>query len=173
MDAHTLLTTPSNNIHGMPVATLLGYGYNQFTKLLNDNPKIKPENIILIGIRSFEYGEEQLLKKLGVKIYYQNDIEINGLDKTIDDAYNYLNNKVDYIGFSIDLDGFDPIFTPGVGTKVNNGINLLEFLKIIQNLNLTKLIAFEITEGNPNLDLDNKTINAIITIIKTFINNIK
>lgn len=173
MDAHTPLTSLSNNIHGMPVATLLGYGYQKLSNLLTNNPKIKPENIILIGIRSFESGEEQLLKKLGVKIYYQQDIKIHGLNKIINNAFNYLNNTVDKIGFSIDVDGFDPTFTPGVGTTVKDGINLLEFLSIIKKLDLKKMIAFEITEGNQILDIENKTMYAIIEIIKTFITTIK
>jgi arginase len=173
MDAHTPITTPSNNIHGMPVATLLGYGHKQFTQLLNNKPKIKPENIILIGVRSFESAEQELLTKLGVKIYYQKDVIFHGLNKIIHDSYNYLQHKVDKIGFSIDVDGFDPIFTPGVGTTVKNGINLLEFLNIIQTLDLKKMIAFEITEGNQILDIENKTICAIIKIIETFIIKIK
>ncbi len=165
MDAHTPETSPSGNIHGMPVATLLGYGYKDLINIINDNPKIKPENIILIGIRSFEYGEEELLKQLGVQIYYNYDITKRGFNVVFNEAYSKLSTTVDKIGLSIDLDGFDPEFAPGVGTKEPDGINFNEFIESLKLIDIKKIVALEITEGNSHFDPSGKTMRCITDIV--------
>lgn len=79
LDAHTYETTPSGNIHGMPVACLLGHGHSDLTSIISMSPKIKPENLVYIGARSYEDEEHNLLKNFDVKIYYMNDIKQRGL----------------------------------------------------------------------------------------------
>ena len=165
MDAHTPETTGSGNIHGMPVATLLGYGYKELISILSDNPKIDPKNIILIGIRSYESGEAQLLAKLGVKIYYNHDVSSQGFGNIFNEAIDYLSNTVDKIGLSIDLDGFDPKYVPGVGTPVADGVHFNEFIDTLNNLNLEKIIAVEIAECNLLLDKTNKTIKSVVELL--------
>lgn len=165
MNAHTPETTPSGNIHGMPVATLLGYGYNELKTILNTNPKIKPENIILIGIRSYEMNELNLLQKLGVKVYYSHDVISFGFDAVFKKAWSILSTNVNKIGMSINLGGFDPEFTPGVGIPEANGINFNDFIYELKSLNSEKLIALEIVEGNNHLDPSGKTMQCIVDII--------
>jgi|SRR5579863_586548 len=167
MDAHTAQTSHSGNIHGMPLATLLGYGFDEFTNILNSNPKLKPENVILIGIRSYEPEEAALLNKLGVKVYYNYDVLRLGIAKVFNDAWQNLSAKVDKIGLSIDVDGFDPRFTPGVGTLVTDGINFNEFMNIYTKIDASKLVALEIAEANPILDIQNKTLTCVADIVKT------
>ena len=167
MDAHTPQTTITGNIHGMPVATLLGYGYPELVDILSKNPKLDPANIILIGIRSYEEAEALLLAKLGVKIYYNYDVNSHGFAKIFNDAWQLLSKQVDKIGLTIDIDGFDPKFAPGVGTCEPDGIDFNDFMQEFKQLDTTKLVAIEITEANNHLDPSGKTINCVLEIIKT------
>lgn len=166
MDAHTPETSPSGNIHGMPIATLMGYGFPQFLSILHNNPKIDPKHIVIIGVRSFEGGEAALLKQLGVKVYYNYDVEDDGIAKVLQDSWDYLTSKVDRVGLSIDLDGFDPKDVPGVGTLEDNGIDFAKFLNSLSVFNWSKVAAVEITEGNCHIDNSGKTMNCIMDIIK-------
>jgi arginase len=166
MDAHTPQTSHSGNIHGMPLATLFGYGFDEFINIINSTPKLKPENVILIGIRSYEPEEAALLNQLGVKVYYNYDVSKLGIATVFNDAWQDLAAKVDQIGLSVDVDGFDPEFTPGVGTIVTDGINFDEFMDVYTKMDASKLIAVEITEANPILDEQNKTLICVADIVK-------
>ena len=166
MDAHTRETTPSKNIHGMPLAILLGHGETELTHLAFKNQKIKPENCVLIGIRSYESGEADLLKKLGVKIFYMDDIKKMTLSTVIQQAIEIVTRNTDYFGVSIDLDGFDPIDAPGVGSPANDGIRAAEFLPEFKYIaQHPQLIGADIVEFNPMLDVEGKTAQLAITLI--------
>lgn len=166
MDAHTPQTSHSGNIHGMPLATLLGYGFDEFINIIDSNPKLKPENIILIGIRSYEEEEAALLNKLGVKVYYNYDVTKFGFPKVFNDVWQDLSTKVDKVGLSIDVDGFDPEFAPGVGTAVPDGVNFNQFMDAYTKIDASKLLAVEITEANPILDERDKTLICVADIVK-------
>lgn len=158
MDSHTFETTPSNNIHGMPLAILLGHGAKELTEVLLPPPKLKPENVVLIGVRSYESGEAQLLKKLGVKIFYMDDIKKLGMHKVVQESVAIVTHNTNGFGISIDLDGFDPIDAPGVGSPEPDGIRaddfLPEFKAIVAH---PKFIGADIVEFNPMLDQNQKT----------------
>ena len=169
MDAHTFETTYTKNVHGMPVAALLGKGHEKLTHILTENPKIKPENLCLIGIRSFEHEESQLLKNLGVTVYTNKDVEKYSLETLLVRAHEQVTRNTAGFGFSIDLDGFDPTYAPGTGTPVGNGIDANDFCRIISRwANDPKLIGFEITEFNPHLDKNNITEKTMTNIIRSF-----
>ena len=169
MDAHTFETTYTQNIHGMPVATLLGVGHEKLIRILTDNPKIKPENLCLIGIRSFEHEESLLLKNLGVTIYTNKDIQTHGLETLLLRAHEQVTRNTTGFGLSIDLDGFDPEFAPGTGTPVAAGIDADDFCRVVsQWSNDPKLVGFEIAEFNSHLDKDNITENTMANIIRAF-----
>ncbi|MDP1573356.1 MAG: arginase [Coxiellaceae bacterium] len=156
MDSHTFATTLSNNIHGMPLAVLLGQGDPTLTAL--SSKKLNPENVVLIGIRSYENGEQQLLEKLGVTIFYMDDIKKLGMRTVINSAIERVTKNTTHFGISIDLDGFDPLDAPGVGTREKNGVSAKDFLaqfeKIVEN---PKLIGMDIAEFNPSLDKNHQT----------------
>jgi len=169
MDAHTFETTPSNNIHGMPVAALLGEGEDRLTQILSNKNKIKPENICLIGCRSFEEDEQTLLRFLGVSVFTNKDVEQYGLNTLLFMAYDKVTKNTAGFGFSIDLDGFDPEYAPGTGTPVAAGIDAQDFCRIIsQWSNDPKLIGYEIAEFNPHLEEDKITENTMANIIRAF-----
>lgn len=160
MDAHQPETSPSMNMHGMPVAVLLGTGNERLATLCGPSPKIKPKNICLIGIRSFEEGEERFLKALGVKIFYMKDVKERGFDSVMNEARSLM--KGHHYGISIDVDAFDPEEAPGTGTLATGGIRFEEARSSLHNIvQDPKFLALEITEFNPHRDVENKTVRLV------------
>lgn len=167
MDSHTPQTSPSGAIHGMPLAVLLGHGDDVFCKIETKNQKLKPENLCLIGIRSYEQGEIDLLRKLGVKIFYMEDVEKLGLEKVIHLAQIHVKKHTQAYGLSIDLDAIDPLHAPGVGSPENNGLNAEELIDSLLNTSfLTDFVGIEVAELNSTKDSDNKTAKLAIQLIE-------
>lgn len=166
MDSHTFETSPSKAPHGMPVAALLGYGHKNFTQLLSDKAKINPKHLCLVGIRSFEAGEEALLNTLGVKIYYIDEVLERGFEAVMIEAQEYVSSQTKAFGISIDLDGFDPKEVPAVGSREKNGIPTYNAADVLRYLcQHPKLKAVEITEFNPERDVAQKTANFLAELI--------
>lgn len=164
-DAHTPETSTSSNVHGMPVATLLGRGDERLVNLLGDKKHIVPENLVIIGIRSYEPAEKQLIDKLGVKVIYMDKIDERSLSTVFNEAFYELNNRVEHIGITLDLDAIDPFDAPGVGTPEPNGIKAANLLKVLHDMPKEKLCCFEIAEYNPHKDKNNKTEELIVKLI--------
>jgi arginase len=167
MDSHTPETSPSQAYHGMPVASLLGYGDPQLANLVSAGRKVRPEHLILIGIRSYEPQEKALLDKLGVKIFYCEQVKTLGFNNIIQESLAYLEERVPYFGVSIDLDAFDPVFAPGVGSPEPNGLiptDVLPYLNLIRNS--PSFAALEVTEFNPERDQKEMTAQLIEQILK-------
>ena len=167
MDAHTPETSISKNIHGMSVATLLGHGDVSLTQILSNKPKINPENIALIGIRSFEKGETELLKKLNVKIYFMETVKQQGLQKVMESAIKHVTKNTTGFGISIDLDAIDPQDAPAVSTPAKGGLRADDFLTSLSLIaKHPHFIGAEIAEFNPRHDQDKKTEKLIQRIIR-------
>ncbi len=159
MDSHTPQTTPSQAIHGMPLAALMGYGESSLTHLLGNRPKLDPRHVVLIGVRSFEAGEAELLKRLNVTVFYMDDVKKMGIQSVFDQALKQVTNGTKAFGVSVDLDAFDPLVAPGVGSPEKDGLPKMEVLQAIQRLSQHPLFcALEIAELNPSIDIDNKTL---------------
>ena len=157
LDSHTLNTSPSGAIHGMPVATLLGVGdeniQNNFGKAI-----VAPTDLVFIGARSYEQAEHDLLQSLGVKIFYMDEINQRGFDAIFKEAVEIISANTDFIGISLDMDVFDPLEVPGVGSPEKGGIKINDVLSTFTSLAyLSNLIAFEVVELNPELDQDTKS----------------
>lgn len=159
LDAHTPETTETGNIHGMPVASLLGYGSPELINIQYKGAKIRPENLCLIGIRSFEKGEEKLIKDLGVRVYYMDEVKQRGIKVILKEVVTNMNHNTVGYGLSIDLDGIDPLEAPGVGTPVPDGISANELCQALAESvrNDHHLLGVEITEYNPHHDINNRT----------------
>lgn len=166
MDAHTPEDTISGNIHGMPVATLLGEGYSDLVNIFGDYTRIRAENTVLIGIRSYEETEKKRLERLGVKIYYTEEVNRRGFVHVFQEAWEKLSASVDKIGLSIDLDGFDPQFAPGVGTAEPDGIDFPDCMIALSKIDKARLSGLEITEGNDHFDPSGKTMQCIVDILR-------
>ncbi len=167
IDSHTPQSSPSQNIHGMPLAALLGYGYPELKSMISDNPKLCPEHVVLIGIRSYEPPEQQLLEALNVKIYYIEEVQQRGYEIVLREAIDNLNQKVDALGVTIDIDAIDPVQAPGVSTPAANGINATDVIATLPLLQQhPKLIGCEITEFLPSKDIHNKTESIALQLIE-------
>jgi arginase len=158
MDSHTPETTPTGNIHGMPLACLLGEGNANLTSIATSTPKIKPEHICLIGIRSFEPGEKALLERLNVRIFYMDEIKQRGLDAVFAEAIQIASNGTAGYGLSIDIDSIDPADAPGTGVAEPNGLPAKALCQALtQFTNDSRLLGVEITEFDPRRDRNQQT----------------
>lgn len=165
MDAHTPETSPSGAIHGMPVACLLGEGPDTLCNVGGNFAKINPENLVLIGIRSYEKGEAELLSRLGVKVFHMEDVIRQGLESVIQQTVNYLQPRCQHVGVSIDLDAIDPSDAPGVGSVASHGLNAIALLDGLNTIrNALPLVGCEIVELNPTLDINHKTARLAIDL---------
>lgn len=161
-DAHGDLndsrTSPSGNIHGMPLAASLGIGHEKLTTIHGYQPKVKSENLVIIGARDLDLGEKELIKERGIKVYSMREVDELGMDAVIQETMEYLKEQTDGIHLSLDLDGLDPTETPGVGTPVYGGLSYRETRHAMELLHDADVItSAEFVEVNPLLDDKNKT----------------
>ncbi|MGM9986158.1 MAG: arginase [Bacillaceae bacterium] len=168
-DANTPETSPSGNIHGMPFAASLGYGDERLTNLHGYAPKIKAENVVMIGLRDLDEGEKVFLKKRGIKVYTMQEIDRLGMPKVMEETIAYLKDT-DGVHLSLDLDGLDPIYAPGVGTPVRGGITYREGHLAMEMLYESGLItSAEFVEVNPILDEHNRTAAVAVELISSLL----
>lgn len=165
MDAHTPETSHSGNFHGMPLATLMGHGAPSLTTLLSNNPKVKADNVFLIGIRSFEEAEANLLNKVGAHVFMMEDVDKHGFEHCLQLAINHFKQKNIPYGISFDLDGLDPEVISAVGTPVEYGIRLEAVTDAFAKQNFNDLIGIEIVEYNPTLDETDHGVKVIESVL--------
>lgn len=167
MDSHTPETTPTGNIHGMPVAHLFGYGIKSLKEILDKEPKLKPENICFIGIRSYEEGEASFLTKLGVKVFFMPDVQQQGLANIFKMALEHVNKHTFGFGLTIDLDAMDPTDAPGVGCPEKGGILSSDLLDTLNKAEVNyPFVGLEITEYNPIQDKNQKTAKLVASLLE-------
>lgn len=165
-DMNTPETSPSGNIHGMPLAASMGLGHPALTGIGGYQGKIKPENIVLIGARDIDDGEKQLIAEKNIKVYTTDDVNKLGIERVIRETIEYLAQRCDGIHLSFDLDGIDPREIPGVGTPVANGISYKDSEKAVQLLFATgRITSAEFVEVNSILDSDNITAQLTTNLI--------
>ena len=166
-DLNTAETSPSGNIHGMPLAVSIGLGHENLVNIRDFAPKIKPENIVIIGARSVDPGERELIREEGIKVFSMHEIDKLGMTEVMNQTIAYLQKrKVDGVHLSLDLDGLDPLYTPGVGTPVPGGISYRESHLAMEMLYSSHLItSAEFVEVNPILDEKNKTADTAVALM--------
>ncbi len=168
MDSHTPENTVSHNLHGMPLAVLLGYGYPQLTQLMDAKPKLLPRNVCLVGVRDFEAVEYEFLKQLGVKIIFIDEVKQHGVDAVIKDAIAHVTQHSVGYGVSIDIDAIDPIDAPATGAPAPDGIPGQALRTSLRQLYVdTRFIGLEISEFDPSCDVNQKTEQLIGEIVAT------
>lgn len=166
MDSHTPQTTHSGAIHGMPLAVLLGQGDPALTSIMTRGAKVAPSHVALIGVRSFEPEEAALLRNLGVRVFFIDEVRRRGMTAVMRDALEIVRNGTLSFGLSIDLDAIDPEDAPGVGSPEPNGIGgeaLLESLALLRGAD--DLLGVEVVELNPSRDLEDRTAQLASDII--------
>lgn len=166
-DLNTAETSPSGNIHGMPLAVSIGLGHEELVNIRDFAPKIKPENVVIIGARSVDPGERELIKEKGIKVFSMHEIDKLGMSEVMTQAIQYfMDRKVDGVHLSLDLDGLDPLYTPGVGTPVAGGISYRESHLAMEMLYASNMItSAEFVEVNPILDEKNKTADVAVGLM--------
>lgn len=156
-DANSPETSPSGNIHGMPVATLLGAGYPGLVDIGRPGAKLNGRDIVMIGIRDLDSGERNWLKQSGVKIYTMRDIDERGMGRVIGEALHDLKHH-QRLHVSLDMDSLEPDIAPGVGTPSPGGLNYREAQLLMEVIaDSGRLTSADIVEINPILDQRNRT----------------
>lgn len=157
-DMNTDETTPSGNIHGMPLAVNLGIGHSSLLNIGGFSPKLNPKNVVLVAARSVDSDEVRLIRESGIKVYSMAEIDRAGMGRVMEEAIAIASDGTDGIHLSLDLDALDPMFAPGVGTPVNGGVTYRESHLAMELLAASKkLISVDVVEVNPILDKENQT----------------
>jgi arginase len=157
-DINTPESSPSGNVHGMPLAAAMGYGAAELVELQGFKPKVEPQNISLVGIRDLDSQEKKLAKKSGVHVFTMRDIDERGMREVMSDALKYAMDDTDGISVSLDMDFVDPSDAPGVGTPVRGGVTYREAHLAMEMLADTEaMVSLEVVEINPVIDEHNRT----------------
>ncbi|HEX4003786.1 MAG TPA: arginase [Candidatus Acidoferrales bacterium] len=157
-DMNTPESSPSGNVHGMPLASIMGYGPAELTGLAPLKPMIEPRNVVLVGIRDLDAKERRLVKESGVRIFTMRDIDERGMREVMSDALRLASDDTAGIAVSLDMDFVDPSDAPGVGTPVRGGVTYREAHLALEMIADTKaLVSLELVEINPVIDVHNTT----------------
>jgi arginase len=157
-DFNTPETSPSGNIHGMPLAVLSGLGYTRLTEVFQ---AVDPRDVVLIGVRSLDPGERRLLREMGVRVYTMHEVDRLGIARIAEEALAYLDGLPLHV--SLDADVLDPTLAPGVGTPVPGGLTYREAHLLMEILAQTgRVRSLDLVEVNPILDERNRTAEMMV-----------
>jgi arginase len=169
MDAHTAQTSASGQLHGMPLASLLGHGSSRLTRIAGGT-RLDPRRVCLVGVRSFETGEAALLRRLGVCVFFMHEVARRGLTVVMEDALAIAGSGGGSYGISLDLDAIDPRDAPGVGSPVAGGIRGADLLRSLARSGRDPALAgLEIAEFNPGRDRGGKTARLVAATIQALL----
>ncbi|MGH9447655.1 MAG: arginase [Terriglobia bacterium] len=162
IDAHGDMNTPeispSGNIHGMPFAASLGFGSEDLTGIYGYTPKVRPERCALIGARELDARERGAIKNSGVRVFTMRDIDEQGMRAVVETSLSLASRDGAGFAVSFDMDVMDPSEAPGVGTPVRGGLTFREaHLALEMIADSGKMLALELVEINPIIDIMNKT----------------
>jgi arginase len=166
VDAHADMnrpsTSPSGNVHGMPLAEALGAAGKEFSSRSWPVPSV--ERAAILGARSIDAGERLLIAELGVRVFTMSDIDRHGIERCMREALAYLQGAA-FLHASVDLDAVDPMFAPGVGTRVQGGLSYREAHLALELLAESELVdSLELVEVNPILDEENRTASLAVEL---------
>jgi len=157
-DMNTPESSPSGNVHGMPLAAIIGHGPPELADLFGFRPKVEPQNVSLVGLRDLDPRERRLIKDSGVHAFTMRDIDERGLRDVMSEAIRFATDDAAGAVVSLDMDFVDPTDAPGVGTPVRGGATYREAHLTMEMIADSKaMVALEIVEINPVIDLHNKT----------------
>ncbi|WP_054950952.1 arginase [Numidum massiliense] len=165
-DLNTAETSPSGNIHGMPLAVSLGLGHPRLTSCGREGQKIAADNIVIIGARSLDAGEKALIREQGIHVFTMHEIDRLGMATVMEEALNIVTDGTEAVHLSLDVDGIDPLEAPGVGTPVAGGVTYREShlaMEMIAQADI--LTSVEVVEVNPILDVENKTARTAVALL--------
>jgi len=156
-DMNTPETTTSGNVHGMPLAALLGQEPAELAAI-GSTPSVLPEHTVLVGIRNLDEREKERIRAAGVHVFTMKDIDRHGIAVVAERAIALAAKGTGGIHVSFDMDACDPTFAPGVGTPVRGGLDYREAHMVMELVaDSQQLVALDLVEVNPTLDLRNAT----------------
>src|SRR5438270_8670430 len=164
-DINTPDTSPSGNVHGMPLAAIMGLGPAELANIYNFSPKVHPENCVLVGVRDIDARERENIRRTGIEVYTMRDIDERGMRQVIEEALRIAGRGTSGYHISLDMDWIDPEDAPGVGTPVRGGASYREAhlaMEIIADHG--RMTSFEIVEVNPVIDEHNRTADLAVEL---------
>jgi arginase len=164
-DLNTPATTPSGNVHGMPLAAALGLANDAFASDAWPLPALAAERVALIGIRSLDEGERELVRELGVAVYTMADVDRGGVETVVREALERVAGAP-FVHLSLDMDSVDPEVAPGVGTPVRGGLSYREAhlaMELVAESGL--MTSMDVVEVNPILDRGNSTAELAVDLV--------
>lgn len=165
-DMNTPETSPSGNVHGMPLSSLIGQGPPKLVDLAGFSPKVDPRNVAIIGLRDVDSLEAAHVRESGVRAFTMRDIDERGMPAITQEAIALASAGTVGIHLSLDMDSIDPDEAPGVGTPVRGGLSYREAHLAMEILaDSGKLISLEVVEVNPVLDIANRTADLAVEFI--------
>src|SRR5580765_2306939 len=172
IDAHTDINTPdsspSGNVHGMPLAAIMGLGPAELANIFDFSPKVNPENCVLVGVRDIDAVEKENVRKTGIGVFTMRDIDERGMRTVMEEALRLAGRGTAGYHISLDMDWVDPEDAPGVGTPVRGGATYREAhlaMEIIADHG--RLLSFEIVEVNPVIDEHNRTADLAVELAQS------
>lgn len=168
-DINTQDSSPTGNIHGMPVAVNMGYGHEKLTAIGGER-KLDPAKFVYIAARDLDEGEREIIKKLGIATFTMHDVDEQGMPAIIEQAIEIASSGTDGVHLSFDVDSIDPKIVQGTGTKVDNGLTVREARFALEKLyESEKIVSAEFVETNPLLDLYNQTAEITVSLIESLL----
>lgn len=168
-DMNTPATSPSGNVHGMPLAAILGLGPEPLANIHGFSPKVRPENTVLIGVRDIDAAEKENIRRAGVtEVYTMRDIDERGMRTVMEEALRTVSRDTAGYHVSLDMDWIDPEDAPGVGTPVRGGATYREAhlaMEIIADHG--RMLSMEVVEVNPVIDEHNRTAELAVELISS------
>jgi arginase len=165
-DFNTPESSPSGNVHGMPLSCIIGQGPRALTHLRGLAPMVAPRNVALVGIRDIDRREADNIRAAGIHAYTMREIDERGMRAVIQEAIHVACEGTAGFHLSLDMDALDPSEAPGVGTPVRGGLNYRESHLAMELLHDTgRLVSMEVVEVNPVLDIANKTAELAVELV--------
>jgi len=169
IDAHADINTPesspSGNVHGMPLAAIMGLGPAELGNIFGYTPKVAPENCVIVGVRDVDSIEKENIRRAGVEVYTMRDIDERGMRTVMEEALRLAGRGTVGYHISLDMDWIDPEDAPGVGTPVRGGATYREAhlaMEIVADH--ARMLSFEIVEVNPVIDEKNRTADLAVEL---------
>ncbi len=165
-DMNTPETSPSGNVHGMPLACCIGLGPPELANLLGYAPKVDPRKTVLVGLRDVDVLEKNHVRETGVRAYTMRDIDERGLRAVMEEAFRIATDDTAGFHLSLDMDWVDPQFAPGVGTPVRGGATYREAHLAMELIcDNGRMVSMEVVEVNPVIDEINRTADLAVEMI--------
>lgn len=165
-DINTPESSPTGNVHGMPVAHLLGHGDPLLTRLAIPGPAVRPENVALVGVRDLDQAERANVRQFGITVFTMRDVDERGLRDVMREAIAIATRGTAGMHVSCDADWVDPADAPGVGTPVRGGATYREaHLAMEMIADSGRMVSMDIVEINPVLDEMNRTAELCVGLV--------